>query len=768
MKKTIPKDLVFGLDIGTRSIVGTVGYVQNDEFYVVAQYVKEHETRAMLDGQIHDIGKVGSSIKEVKKQLEDQIDRPLKEVCIAAAGRVLKTVTTEAEMEFPENTLITGEIIHSMDLLGVERAQEEISRTKQDKLRYFCVGYSVVKYYLDGYPMNNLENHKAEKISEELIATFLPEEVVNSLYMAVNLAGLDVANLTLEPIAAIEVAIPEMYRMLNIALVDVGAGTSDISITRDSSIIAYGMIPYAGDELTEIIAKEFLVDFKTAEGIKIGAGEEETVTFKDIMGLEMTVSSTKVQELVNPMVERITSSIADKIMELNSGKPVSAVFVVGGGGKFPGFTESLAKNLELMDARVALRGEEVLQQVHFYQEEIKKDPLLVTPIGICLNYYEQKNHFIMVQFNEERIKLYNNAHLTLVDAAMQARFPNEDLFPKRGRELYFTVNGISRMHRGELGEAAEITLNGYAASLNTPVQANDKIEIKPSTPGKDARLMIEELPEYKGILRVQVNGKKVECPKYMEVNGELVSNFYEIKENDAIVNLDYYTLKQVLDFLDVIPERDMEFFVNNKAAGLEEKVYDNFSVDWKKGPGVTGKWVEEKELSERKEEIKDKRPGRVNKALNAEQHVRSDNEPDRKTEQAETAADRAERQEKKITKEEEQPEETAAVPESRFAQRQLINPIEKQKQEEKKRLDAQEKAKGPKKIQTIQVTFNGSLVNLMGKAEYVFVDVFDFVAFELKNIPGKRIVTRLNGQNALYMNPLYNGDVIEVFWEEIV
>ena len=47
--------------------------------------------------------------------------------------------------------------------------------------------------------------------------------------------------MTLEPIAAINVAIPENYRMLNIALVDVGAGTSDISITRDGSIIAYGL-----------------------------------------------------------------------------------------------------------------------------------------------------------------------------------------------------------------------------------------------------------------------------------------------------------------------------------------------------------------------------------------------------------------------------------------------------------------------------------------------------------------------------------------------
>lgn len=53
--------LVFGLDIGTRSIVGTVGYLNSSKFHVLAQCAREHETRAMLDGQIHDIVKVGQT-----------------------------------------------------------------------------------------------------------------------------------------------------------------------------------------------------------------------------------------------------------------------------------------------------------------------------------------------------------------------------------------------------------------------------------------------------------------------------------------------------------------------------------------------------------------------------------------------------------------------------------------------------------------------------------------------------------------------------------
>ena len=61
---------VFGLDIGTRSIVGTVGYKQGEHFVVIAQEIREHQTRAMLDGQIHDINRVAATIAEVKQALE--------------------------------------------------------------------------------------------------------------------------------------------------------------------------------------------------------------------------------------------------------------------------------------------------------------------------------------------------------------------------------------------------------------------------------------------------------------------------------------------------------------------------------------------------------------------------------------------------------------------------------------------------------------------------------------------------------------------------
>lgn len=573
---------VFGLDIGTRNIVGTVGYLTgDDEFNVVAQCVRQHETRAMLDGQIHDIGRVARTISAVKAELEEQIGEPLTDVCIAAAGRVLKTVTTHVEYEYAEETVVSAEDIHTLNLLGIESAQDKLKEQNDTRYKFYCVGYSVMKYYLNDDLFISIEGHKANKIGEDIIVTFLPEDVVDGLYSAVGQAGLTVANMTLEPIAAINVAIPENFRMLNIALVDVGAGTSDISITKEGSIIAYGMIPYAGDELTELIVQHFLVDFKTAEAMKLASTTDREVTYEDIMSISHTIPADEIWELVQPTVEKITTEVAAKIKELNGDKTVSACFVVGGGGKIHGFTEALAGKLDLPAERVALRGEEVLKEVNFEQEDIKKDPLLVTPIGICLNYYEQKNNFIMVRFNGERLKLYDNNRLTIVDAALQAGFPNDQLFPKRGTPINFTVNGAARIARGEAGEPASVTLNGEPANINTPLVPNCEITIEPSTAGEDAVYTVGQLEEYhESSISVIVNGKVIVCPKFVQVNGSLEPASYEIKEGDEIETRNYYTVGQVAEFMDVEVDHDHDILVNNRVADFETLVYDNFSIDW--------------------------------------------------------------------------------------------------------------------------------------------------------------------------------------------
>ena len=738
---------VFGLDIGTRNVVGTVGYQTDDkEFVVTAQYVREHETRAMLDGQIHDIGRVAKTIKEVKNELEKQTGQPLEEVCIAAAGRVLKTVTTHVEYEYAQESVVTGEDVNTLNLLGIEKAQEALKEVNDTSYKFYCVGYSTVKFFLNDDVFISLEGHKANKIGEDIIVTFLPEDVVDGLYAAVGQAGLSVANMTLEPIAAINVAIPENYRMLNIALVDVGAGTSDISITRDGSIIAYGMIPHAGDEMTEVIVQHFLVDFNMAESIKLQSTTSDTVTYKDIMSIEHTIPAQDVWDVAAPVVDSIAQEVSAKIRELNGDKTVSACFVVGGGGKIHGFTEKLAEDLDLPEERVALRGEEVLGDVTFEQEDIKKDPLLVTPIGICLNYYEQRNNFIMVRFNGERIKLYDNNRLTIVDAALQAGFSNDELFPKRGTPINFTVNGVARLVRGEAGEGAVVTMNGKPASINTPLEPNSEIIIEPSTAGEAAEYKISQLDEYNhSVITFIINGRKVSCPRFVQVNGRLEPEDYSIRENDVIETRNYYTVRQIAQFMDLVIDTDQMIFVNNEEADLDTLVYENFSVEWKTDEYGVAR-IDNNNYNDTQESDSD------DASVLAEQDANS-------TESDNTVARTSEQMMNQVLDELHdefaKEAEASAVPENKLPENELPkNDIQEEIHEE----DSSEN--------TVTVIVNGEPVELSGKDTYIFVDIFTHISFDLQEGKGRAIATVINGRDAQFSEELHEGDKIELYWKE--
>ncbi|MDE6624982.1 MAG: pilus assembly protein PilM [Lachnospiraceae bacterium] len=751
-----PEPLVFGLDIGTRSIVGTVGYREGSKFNIVAQCVKFHDTRAMLDGQIHDINKVGQEIAYVKKQLEQQLSgRKLKEVCVAAAGRVLRTYIGKGNYEFQENTVVNQEYIHSLEMIGVEKAHEQMLKDNDTDVKLFCVGYTVIKYYLNDYEISNLDGHKAHNIAADVLATFLPEEVVDGLYAAVALADLEIANMTLEPIAAIQVAIPESYRLLNIALVDVGAGTSDICITKDGSVVGYGMLPKAGDELTETLIKEYLVDFDTAEKIKTIGSKKKSFTYKDIIGVSHNITSQEINDKLEPVLEEITEQIARKMIELNGDKPVSAVFVVGGGGKLPGFTKKLANHLKLPEERVALRGEEVMGFVNILIEGVKKDPLLVTPIGICLNFYDQKNRFVYLLVNGERVKLYDNDKLTVFDAALSYGFTNDAIFPKRGKDLNYTINGKKKFVRGSAGEPAAITLNGKETGMNHPVKAGDQIQVEESTRGEDAKVILNEVVDLSSTISIIVNDVMVACPRYAAVNGRLESEFYRINEGDSVEMLNYYTLAQLMQFMDI--ETPHEVFVNGARANADTKIYENFNVAWidKEDVYKAERFVSEEPVvtaKEQEEELK---------------------EPDRGQEDTENGHDLGQ-------------DETAVVnrPQAgNMTQKSMLrdDPVEQyvdladngeaglQEFEGPAKSDLvnqwiEERSKNAKAVD-MKVTVNDSPITLTGKSNYVFVDIFDKYEFDLKTIKGSVLVQKIDGQAAEHFSPLHEGAVIELYWK---
>ncbi len=538
----VPKNLLYALDIGTRSVVGTIAKKEGDDYVVVDYEIMAHPDRAMLDGQIHDIAKVTEVVRHVTNQLEQRNGYKLERAAIAAAGRALKTERASVERELDFTKEIKKTFTDSIEMEAIQQAQKILVDEHQVQANYYCVGYSVLNYYLDQSLILNPIGHRGSNIKVEIIATFLPHIVVDSLYSVIHKAGLEVMNLTLEPIAAINVAIPTNLRLLNLALVDVGAGTSDIAISKDGTVTSYGMVSLAGDEITEKLAQTYLLDFNKAESLKIGLATNDQNTFTDVLGMSHEKSTDEIMSHLTETIDHISTEVAEHILQLNK-KPPSAVFCIGGGSQIPGFTEALSRSLGLPKERVVIKSCDALEKVKFNKEPLV-GPEFITPIGIGITAFEEREHdFIQVNVNDSALRLFNSKQLQVSDALILAGFNARSLIAERGPSLTVSVNDLPKVIKGDYGEPAKIFINGVLSSLDSKINHKDQINVISASKGVVRVVKLEEIVNFDAA--ITLNGESIKIIDAVRVNGSYRTGEYTLCEGDIIETVGIDTIEKL-------------------------------------------------------------------------------------------------------------------------------------------------------------------------------------------------------------------------------
>ncbi|NRS19190.1 pilus assembly protein PilM [Brevibacillus sp. HB1.2] len=515
-------ELIFSLDIGTRSVVGLIVETTGEQYRVLDCAIREHDERSMLDGQIHDIVAVAKVIQQIKEELEGKYGK-LHQVAVAAAGRSLRTRRVRVDMPLARHAFISREDVVALEFSAVQEAQAALAQElkDQDVTRYYCVGYSVVNYHLDGELIGSLIDQRGDIASADVIATFLPRVVVDSLIAALKRCDLEMQALTLEPIAAINVLIPVTMRRLNIALVDIGAGTSDVALTEEGAITAYGMVPVAGDEITDALMNAFLMDFPMAEEVKRLLSTEESVTFTDILGIEHTISATEVTSAIEADIQQLADKIAFKILELN-GKAPQAVMLIGGGSLTPGLTGKVAQVLNIPAARVAVRGGDAIKQ-YVGDNPALSGPEFVTPVGIAVAARRHPLRYVTVTVNDTPVRIFDLRKMTLGDALIASGLDIRRLYGRPGLAMTVTVNGRMKMIPGGHGTAPVIERNKESVSLDTPINDGDHIIVVAGTNGDDARVFAKDLFDELDTLEVICNDRPYSLGPVVHVNGAVAT-----------------------------------------------------------------------------------------------------------------------------------------------------------------------------------------------------------------------------------------------------
>lgn len=543
------KKLLFSLDIGTRSVIGIVAEQIGNSMKIIATERKEHNTRAMLDGQIHDVPEVAAVLEEVKEELEKQVG-PLKRAAVAAAGRALYTINADAEIEISE--ILTLDDERTLDYAAIQSAQQKLatSSTVDDPTLYYCVGYSTVSYQLDGVQLKTLVGQRGKIAHANVIATFLPRQVIDSMQSALHEAKLDMSSLTLEPIAAITVLIPPTMRHLNLVLVDIGAGTSDVAITKNGSVIAYGMVPLAGDEITEAISQRYLLDFNVAEQIKrelnaLGQNnKDKQITFQDILGIDYSLSPEEIISEISSPIAELAQAIATQILTLNSVAP-QAVLLVGGGSLTPMLPEAIAEALDIPAPRVAVRTPETINGITDIPDILKR-PDAVTPLGILKIASAQTLNFISVFVNKAELHLFNISKLTVSDALLAAGIGLKQLGGKPGLGLTVKINEQTKFFAGTMGKPATITLNDEPTKLTAPLKNGDHICAINGINGSVPHVKLQDVVNVPPAFNITVNEEEFTIKAKVLVNNKEVPLDYQLKDRDEVT---YQQMKKLGEIL---------------------------------------------------------------------------------------------------------------------------------------------------------------------------------------------------------------------------
>lgn len=502
-------ELIYALDIGTRSVIGMLALPRQGRVEILAVEKEPHAQRAMADGQIQDIAQVAQTVEQVTARLEEKAGRHLERACVAAAGRSLRTETGVGEVLLPAPAHIGDEEISRLEGAAVSAAESKVKEGEDPAQRLFLVGHTVREYLLDGYPMPKLRDHTGQKLQAEVVATFLPGEVVDSLYAVMRLAKLEVASLTLEPIAALNAAIPADLRLLNLALVDIGAGTSDIAVCRQGSVVGYTMATVAGDEITEAVMQACLVDYQTAETMKAALAGQEPIHYVDILGLEQTIQPQQLLEQVGQQAQDLAGEIAREIRQLNGSAP-AAVFLAGGGSKLAGLCPQVAQELGMDPRRVAVAGAHFKASA-FSQDLALNDPEYTTPLGIAISAgLGLVTDSYRITLNGKPARLFRAGVLTVMELLMMNGYTYEDLLGRNGRNLLITLNGKRTPFFGTPAQPAELTVNGRPAQISRLIQAGDQIQFTPAQPGEDVQITVGDLLDRQGAAQARLNGEPAE------------------------------------------------------------------------------------------------------------------------------------------------------------------------------------------------------------------------------------------------------------------
>jgi len=385
MKQT---NISVGLDIGTTKIVALVG--KKNEFNKVEILgMGKSKSLGVHRGVVNNITQTIQSIQQAVEEAKIDSKQEIDDVVVGIAGQHIRSVqhSDYITRENPEEVIDEEDIqklIQQVYKLVMLPGEEIIHVLPQE---YKVDGQGEIKEPI-GMHGGRLEANFHVVVGQV--------SSIKNIGRCIKSAGLNMANITLEPLASSEAVLSYEEKEAGVALIDIGGGTTDLAIFKDGIIRHTAVIPFGGNVVTEDIKEGCSIIEKQAELLKTKFGsawpgenrDTEIVSIPGLQGRDPKEISLKtLSKIINARVVEIIEQIFLEIKNYGYNeqkKKLIAGIVLTGGGSQLKHLKQLVEYITGMDTRVGFPSEHLAGDT----QESVSSPLFATAVGLLMNALE--------------------------------------------------------------------------------------------------------------------------------------------------------------------------------------------------------------------------------------------------------------------------------------------------------------------------------------------------------------------------------------------
>ena len=343
------KDVVVGLDIGTAKVMVVVAEVLgNGDLKVAGLGVAP--SNGLKRGVVVNIDATVQSIQQALKEAELMADLNIQRVYTGITGSHIRGINSSGMVAVKDKEVSAADVARVLDTakaINIPSDQRLLLVEPQE-------------FAIDGQDVREPIGMSGLRLESKIHIVTGAQSAAENIIKCVRRCGLEVEQLLLNPLAASMAVLSDDERELGVAVVDIGAGTTDVSIFTGGAIRHTAVIPIAGDLITSDIAMALRTPTKDAEDIKVESGCAKQLladpdTQVDVPGLgdrgPRLLSKQALAGVIEPRVEEIFSLVQQVIRESGYEEVLSSgIVLTGGSAVMPGMVE-LAEDIFLKPVR---------------------------------------------------------------------------------------------------------------------------------------------------------------------------------------------------------------------------------------------------------------------------------------------------------------------------------------------------------------------------------------------------------------------------------